>query len=106
MWPKRGLPPSGVLAGSKTDPGGELPAVPELAAVAYRGDNSQCGGRADAANLHQALRRLRQACLGFDLPVVGKNALIEQAQLLEQIADEALGERGQALGGVLWPLDR
>src|SRR3989441_10054831 len=72
-----GLAASGVLTRHQADPGGELPAVLEFACVAYGGDDGQGGGGPDAADLHQALRRLAESGLGFDLPVVADDTFIE-----------------------------
>src|SRR5712691_1659287 len=75
----------GVLARGQADPGGELPAVLELPRVAHGSDDGQRRSGPDAADLHQALRRLAEPGLGFDLAVVAIDAFIEHAQLLEQI---------------------
>src|SRR3990172_6707449 len=93
-----GFPAGGVLAGSQADPGGELAAVLELPGVAHGGDDGKRRGGPDAADLHQALRRLAEFGLGFDLPVITADALIEHAQLLEQIAACAAWEIRQPLG--------
>src|SRR6266850_2746477 len=90
--PKARLAAGGVLARYEPDPGGELPAVLEFPCIAYRRNDRKRGGGADAADLHEALRRLGQACLGFDLPVVAIDAFIEQAQLIKQISDCAARE--------------
>jgi hypothetical protein len=92
--PEAGLAASGMLARHQADPGGELTAVLELSRVANCGDNRQGGGGADAADLHEPARRLGEPRLGFDLPVVGADARIEQVQLLEQIHDRAPCELG------------
>jgi len=88
----------GVLTRHQADPGGELPAVFEFACVAHGGDDGQGSGGPDAADLHQALRRLAEFGLGFDLPVVADDTFIEYAQLIEQITDRAACELGQVLG--------
>jgi len=66
--------------------------------VAHRGDDRQGGGRAEAADRHQAPGGLEELGLRVDLLVVGADARIEHSQLLEQIADRAACELGQALG--------
>src|SRR5882762_4207609 len=75
--PKARLAAGGVLARYEPDPGGELAAVLELPCIAYRRNDRKRGGGADASDLHEALRRLGQARLGFDLPVVAVDAFIE-----------------------------
>ena len=77
--PETGFPAGGVLAGRQADPGRELPAVLELPGVAHGGDNGKCRGGPDAADLHQALRRLAEPGLGFDLPVIATDTFIEHA---------------------------
>src|SRR6267378_210611 len=95
--PKARLAAGGVLARYEPDPGGELAAVLELPCIAYRRNDRKRGGGADAADLHQALRRFAESSLGFDFPVVAADAFIEHTQLLEQIADRAACELGQLL---------
>lgn len=68
-----------MLTGNQADPGGELPAVFELPAVTYSSDDRERGGGPNAADLHQALRELALACLGFQLAIVGLYTHIEQA---------------------------
>jgi len=88
--PQARLAAGRVLAGHQPDPGRELPAVLEFASVAHGGDDRKSGGGADAADLHQALRGLRQTRSGLDLPVVAADPVTQHAQLLEQIASASL----------------
>jgi hypothetical protein len=68
-----------MLPRRKPQPGGELPAAAEVARIAYSGDDGQSAECTDAADLHQAARRLALPSLLLELAIVCSNALIQSA---------------------------
>ncbi len=81
------LAAGGVLLGGEPQPCRELPTAREVTGIADGGDDSQCAQGADAADLHQALCRLTQAGLRFELAVIAGDAFIKPAQMLMQVID-------------------
>ena len=91
----RGLAARAVLARHQTDPGRELAPAVELARVAHHRNDRRGGGLAHAHQLHQLLRG--RALLGHrvNMRVVLLDALVQVADLAEQVADHEVGVAGQ-----------
>ena len=97
MWPQPCRPSRAVLTGHQAKPGCELATTSELTPVTDQREQCGGGGLADPAQAHELLGpgvfpgHLR------DVPVVGRDPLVQPRQLVEQIADDSVAPPGQIL---------
>src|SRR6185295_13677781 len=82
-----------MLLRCQAQPGCELAAVLEIARVAQRGNHSKRGDGSHARYGHDALGCLILIGQMFEFDVVGGDALVDLAQMREQVIDSTPGQQ-------------